>query len=107
MKKRKLLRAMSLADDKYVEEAAPRNLTRRPAWHKWTALAACLCLLVTALNLVLFIPYNTTPPDVSEYADSEYYSVIQSINALTYQKPIYLRAYRLHTRRNLHFLYSQ
>ena len=89
MKKRKLLRAMSLADDQYVEEAAPRNLTRRPAWHKWTALAACLCLLVTALNLVLFIPYNTNPPDVSEYADSEYYSVIQSINALTYQKPKY------------------
>lgn len=89
MKKRKLLRAMSLADDKYVEEAAPRNLTRRPAWHKWTAIAACLCLLVTALNLVLFIPYNTNPPDVSEYADSEYYSVIQSINALTYQKPKY------------------
>ena len=89
MKKRKLLRAMSLADDKYVEEAAPRNLTRRPAWHKWTAIAACLCLLVTALNLVLFIPYDTTPPDVSEYADSEYYSVIQSINALTYQKPKY------------------
>ena len=89
MKKRKLLRAMSLADDKYVEEAAPRNLTRRPAWHKWTAIAACLCLLVTALNLVLFIPYNTNPPDVSEYEGSEYYSVIQSINALTYQKPKY------------------
>lgn len=89
MKNRKLFCAMSLADDKYVEEAAPRRLTRRPQWQKWTAIAACLCLLVTALNLVLFIPFNTNPPDVSEYADSEYYSVIESLNALTFQKPKY------------------
>ena len=45
--------------------------------------------LVTALNLVLFIPFNTNTPDVSEYADSEYYSVIESLNALTFQKPKY------------------
>jgi hypothetical protein len=87
MKNRKLFCAMSQADDKYVEEAAPRRLTRRPQWQKWTAIAACLCLLVTALNLVLFIPFNTNPPDVSQYADSEYYSVIESLNALTFQKP--------------------
>ena len=50
MKNRKLFGAMSQADDKYVEEAAPRRLIRRPQWQKWTAIAACLCLLVTALN---------------------------------------------------------
>jgi uncharacterized secreted protein with C-terminal beta-propeller domain len=80
---------MSLADEKYVAEADPRAMRKRPSWQRWTALAACICLLVTALNLVLFLPYDTTPPDVSQYADSEYYSVIQSLNALTYKKPRY------------------
>ena len=89
MKNKKLLRAMSLADEKYVAEADPRAMRKRPTWQRWTVLAACICLLVTALNLVLFVPYDTTPPDVSQYADSEYYSVIQSINALTFKKPKY------------------
>ena len=89
MKNKKLLRAMSLADEKYVAEADPRAMRKRPSWQRWTALAACICLLVTALNHVLFVPYDTTPPDVSQYADSEYYSVIQSINALTFKKPKY------------------
>ena len=89
MKNKKLLRAMSLADEKYVAEADPRAMKKRPSWQRWTALAACICLLVTALNLVLFVPYDTTPPDVSRYENSEYYSVIQSINALTFQKPKY------------------
>lgn len=89
MKNKKLLRAMSLADEKYVAEADPRAMRKRPSWQRWTALAACICLLVTALNLVLFVPYDTTPPDVSRYEDSEYYSVIQSINALTFKKPKY------------------
>ena len=87
MKNKKLLRAMSLADEQYVAEADPRAMKKRPAWHRWTAIAACICLLVTALNLVLFVPYNTDPPDVSRYEDSEYYSVIQSLNALTFKKP--------------------
>lgn len=89
MKNKKLLRAMGYIDEAYVAEADPRAMKKRPRWQRWTAIAACICLLVTALNLVLFIPYNTNPPDVSKYADSEYYSVIQSINALTYQKPKY------------------
>ena len=87
MKNKKLLRAMSQVDEKYVTEADPRNMKKRPTWQRWTALAACICLLVTSLGLVLFVPYDTTPPDVSQYADSEYYSVIQSLNALTYKKP--------------------
>ena len=87
MKNKKLLRAMSQVDEKYVTEADPRNMKKRPTWQRWTALAACICLLVTSLGLVLFVPYDTTPPDVSRYADSEYYSVIQSLNALTYKKP--------------------
>ena len=80
---------MSQVDEKFVAEADPRAMNKRPTWQRWTALAACICLLVTSLGLVLFVPYDTSPPDVSQYADSEYYSVIQSLNALTYKKPTY------------------
>lgn len=45
--------------------------------------AVALALLLT----VLFIPYDTSMPDVSRYADSEYYGLIQKLNAATYQKP--------------------
>ncbi len=47
----------------------------------------CLALLVSAL--FLFIPYNADPPDVSMYADSPYYELIQSINKATYDPPEY------------------
>lgn len=45
--------------------------------------------LVLAFNLVLFIPYNTAMPDLSAYKDSEYYSLMQQINELTYRPPRY------------------
>ena len=52
------------------------------------ALWGAGCLALTAVNLVLFMPFSTTPPDVSGYAGSEYYSVISRLNAVTYQKPV-------------------
>ena len=48
-------------------------------------LSATLTLAV--FMTVLFVPYDTTPPDVSKYAGSEYYGLIQKLNAATYQKP--------------------
>ncbi len=48
-----------------------------------------LTLVVSVLALVLFVPYDATPPSVAEYAGSEYYGVIQRLNAMTYQKPQY------------------
>ena len=56
---------------------------------KTTIMATGICLAVAILSAVLFIPYSTTPPDVSMYADSEYYTVIQQLNLATYQKPKY------------------
>lgn len=50
---------------------------------------SCVMAAVAALALVLFLPFNTNPPDVSRYSDSPYYSLIQRINAATYQKPRY------------------
>ena len=48
-----------------------------------------ICLAVAVLSAVLFIPYDTTPPDVKQYAGSEYYAVIRQLSLATYQKPIF------------------
>ncbi len=91
MKRNKLLRAFSLADEKYVAEADPtkENKKAKASLIRKCVLAACLCLIMTACNIALFTPYDTTPPDVSRYSDSEYYPIIEKLNALTYQKPRY------------------
>lgn len=41
------------------------------------------------LALTLFVPYSTALPDVSMYADSPYYNVIQALNKATYTPPLY------------------
>lgn len=51
--------------------------------------ATCSLLAVAVLAMVLFIPYDTTPPDVSMYAGSDYYHLIQRLNEATYNKPAY------------------
>lgn len=48
----------------------------------------CMSILI-AFNLILFIPYSTALPDLSAYKDSEYYSVMQQLNSLTYTPPRY------------------
>lgn len=50
--------------------------------------------LILVLSLVLFVPYNTTPPSVVQYADSEYYGLIQQINALRFEKPKYKNSFQ-------------
>ena len=37
---------------------------------------ACMSVAITALAFVLFLPYPTYIPSVSQYQNSEYYSVI-------------------------------
>ena len=88
-KKKKGLSSLSYADEKYVNEANPDNFKRNTFNYKsLIAFAACFCLIVTTA-LYLFIPFSTAAPDVSSYSESEYYSVIVKLNALTYKKPKY------------------
>lgn len=68
---------------------ADAEMARRKKRIKLTSVLAAGLSLVLALNLVLFIPYNTAMPDLSAYKDSEYYSLIQQINRLTYRPPRY------------------
>lgn len=56
---------------------------------KTIAAVTSITLVVSILALVLFVPYDTTPPDVSMHSDSEYYDIIQRVNEATYQKPKY------------------
>lgn len=90
MKKKNWYKGLSLADDKYVAEAHPDNVIK-PKRNKIliSLVAACACFALLICNLWLFIPFNTNPPDVSQYADSEYYGLIQKLNVLTFQQPKY------------------
>ena len=81
---------MSLLDEKYVDEASPKGKRKKKInWIKFGALAACICIMVTAVNLFLFTPFKTKVPDVSEYENSEYFPIIEKINALSAVKPKY------------------
>ena len=90
MKKKNWYRGLSLADDKYIAEAHPDNVIKPKRNKVFISLvAACACFALVICNLWLFIPFNTNPPDVSKYADSEYYGLIQKLNALTFEQPKY------------------
>lgn len=68
---------------------ADAEKARRKKRIKLTSVLAAGLSLVLALNLVLFVPYNTAMPDLSAYRGSEYYSLMQQINQLTYRPPRY------------------
>ena len=88
MKKKNWYRSLSLADDKYIDEAHPDHIIK-PQRNKVliSLAAACACIALIVCNLWLFIPFRTSPSDVSQYADSEYYALIQNLNVLTFEKP--------------------
>lgn len=89
MKKTDWYKAMSLADEKYVSEANPHKDIISFKRKKITVsiIAACACLLLVLGNLWLFMPFDTTPPDVSDQGKSAYYDIIQKLNAATWKAP--------------------
>ncbi len=50
------------------------------------SIVACAVAAVLAFYLVLFIPYSVGGFNISEFADSEYYPVIERLSALTYSQ---------------------
>lgn len=105
MKREKMLKAMSLIDEEYVSEAHPERLMqRRSKLIKLCSLAACLCIMITALSLWMFIPFSTELPDVSEYEDSEYYSIIEKLNVATFRPPVYKNNFQKIFRRIINFI---
>ncbi len=92
MKKEPLLLTMNEIDDSYIAEAAKARPKRRGL--RVALWAASLCLLLVGINLFLFLPFRTVElvyPDISQYENSEYYPLIESLNQLKPQnkKPIY------------------
>ena len=90
MKKKNWYRSLSLADDQYIAEAHPDRVIK-PQRNKvlLSLVAACACIALIVCNLWLFIPFHTSPSDVSRYAGSEYYALIQKLNVLTFEQPKY------------------
>lgn len=88
MKKEKLMRAMDLVDDDLLEKASPthRKEPKKMNVKRVATVAVAACLMLV-LGLWLFIPFNTSPPDISAYEGNEYYGVIQRLNLITYRKP--------------------
>ena len=84
-------RMNSIREKSAVEKKKRRN--RRGA------AGALAAVFTIALALVLFTPYSTALPDVSQYASSPYYSVIQGLSKATYSQPRY--------KNNFHMLASK
>lgn len=64
MKSEMILEAIGEADDRYIEEAAPKEKrVKRHAWMKWSAAAACLALAVYAG--IRLVPAGSSGPNVS------------------------------------------
>ena len=90
MKDKKLMKALGLVDDKYIDEADPARThkrKRRVGFRVIGAIAACFAVALVGLNIWLFMPYDTTPPSVKEHESNEYYEIIKRMNALTYRAP--------------------
>jgi len=75
-----------------IEKVQKGKQQRRNRRILLTTLCLCLILTVTA---VLFAPFDTSPPDVSMYSNSPYYSLIQRLNLATYNPPKYRNNFEL------------
>ncbi len=93
MKKKKLMKAFDLVDDKYIEEADPSAKVKKKKVKinviRWGTVAASLLVVVSVLSVILFSPYDNKPPRVDEHERSEYYPIIEKLNELTYKPPKY------------------
>lgn len=85
-KGKRLLDAMSLADEKYVHEAVPGAVRpKRKIPLRMMIIAATLCVVLIAGGLFLFMPFSDEPPEVDGYENSEYYEVIKALQTVTYR----------------------
>ena len=89
MKKIDMAKAIGLADEAFVAEAAPKaTRTKSIFWRKFAIVAACVSLVVTSVFLWLILPFSNEvilpdydnrkdlPEELKAYADSEYIDLI-------------------------------
>lgn len=94
MKRKKMLDVIGMADDKYIDEAAPcasARTAKRSSRFKLLIMAAALALVITATCMWLFIPYLVKPdtPDIDEEELGEYYGIAKKLNAYFYESGYY------------------
>ncbi|MBQ8309234.1 MAG: beta-propeller domain-containing protein [Clostridia bacterium] len=68
-------------------KAAVRAAQKRRKTVRRALLGSCAAIAITAVNFALFMPFHSELPDVSAYANSEYYGVIKRMNEATYEPP--------------------
>ncbi len=89
MKKIDMAKAIGLADEAFVAEAAPvATRTKSIFWRKFAIVAACITLVLTSVSLWLFLPYQNEEvladgdypsSELKNFADSEYFEVMEKI----------------------------
>lgn len=92
MKKIDMAKAIGLADENFVAEAAPKaTRTKSIFGRKFAIVAACVSLVVTSVFLWLLLPFSNEvilpdfdnkkdlPEELKAYADSEYIDLIYAI----------------------------
>lgn len=85
---------MKTYDERYESIMSKIEILEKVQRRKSVLIVGCQMLLLLAVVLIpmivlTLIPYKVELPDVSMYADSPYYSLIQRINEATAPKPKY------------------
>ncbi|MGI6316887.1 MAG: hypothetical protein ACOX17_09535 [Christensenellales bacterium] len=85
MKEEKIFESIADIDEKYIAEARTKTAKKmRPVWIKWTAIAACLCLIVAS---VVGVPRfkKTNSSDTLEHRISDF-----GIGSKTIVDPVFI-----------------
>lgn len=70
MKKENLYEAIGEIDDNYINDAhQPAKKRTRAVWFKWTAMAACLCLMLVAFPMIQNFSSDTQEADTIELSE--------------------------------------
>lgn len=103
MRGNELLDKMELIDPAFVEEADRQPVKKKVIWVRWTAMAACICLIVGAawlwadespvpaiLNLDILLPVDTTQAAIesTELATEPYNSAMHEDTSILEGKPM-------------------
>ena len=80
---------MKTLDERLKSVTEKIEILQNKRMRKRFIIRICWAVALIILALILFIPYETNVPDVSGYADSPYYSLIQYLNGQLCEKPAY------------------
>jgi uncharacterized secreted protein with C-terminal beta-propeller domain len=82
-KREKLLLSMNLIDEEYIEEANSKKTKQPFPWRRFAAIAACVAVVLVGVGAFWLMSPDSDPipPHLKPYQDSEYFSIIQKLDA--------------------------